>query len=146
MPNYRTCFITHRGAGFGTSLYYVTAHWVIRCSGNSNGGRTPETFIRRRDIIYISPVNAPNSLAPLVGYTPREGGHDGNPIVAILGDGGMHYDQEPQAWISHDGVTWATACAEIDAAMAYARTTQAPRASRTVPTGQRKRMRDFSSD
>ncbi|MCP5074414.1 MAG: hypothetical protein GY947_14150 [Rhodobacteraceae bacterium] len=147
MPNNRTCFITHAGPGHGTSLYYVTAHWIIRCSGNSAGGRTPTTFIRHRSINYHSPIaGVPPILFATMGYAPREGTHDGNAIVAILGDGGMNAAVVPAAWVAANGVPWTTACAEIDDAMAYARRTQHPRASRTVHTGGTKRPRDFAQD
>lgn len=147
MPNQRTCFITHAGPGHGTSLYYITAHWVIRCSGNSAGGRIPTTFIRRREIIYESPARqAPATNVPTLNYTPLEGEHAGNPIVAILGDGGMNSTVTPPQWVAINGVSWAAACDEIDAAMDYARRTQFPRASRQVDMGGRKRPRDFSPD
>ena len=48
MPNAVCNFVTHRGPEYGSSLYYVTAHWVIRCSGNATGGRSAETFISHR--------------------------------------------------------------------------------------------------
>jgi len=128
MPNTVTNFITSAGDGFGTSLYYVTAHWVIRCSGNSAGGRVPETFIRRRAIAYITAGIA--SDLPTVGSFPREGGHDGNAIVVILAR--ISRSTEPAQWVSANGVPWTTAVDEIDAAIDYAQRTQRERASRRV--------------
>jgi hypothetical protein len=120
MPhNHPTCFITQRPGPYGSSLYFVTANWIIRCSGNSNG-RTPETFIRHRDIEYISTGGA-SSRYPSLGRFPREGGHDGNEIVAILDPDTLDSRRAPPEWQSANGVSWATALDEIDAAMAYAR-------------------------
>lgn len=129
MPNQVTNFITHRGGGYGTSLYYVTDHWVIRCSGNTAGGRDAETFIRRREIRYID-GSGDSHWHALVGRYPREGEHDGNPIVRILDRIGRN--NEPNEWVSHNGIAWTTAVDEIDAAIDYAERTQRPRASRRV--------------
>lgn len=134
MPNQRATFITQRppnGATvYGSSLYFVTAHWVLRCSGNSEGGRTPTTFIRKRDIVYIK--GAASSPAPILGYFPRDDGHDGNEIVAILLN---EYDRNatPAEWRHVNGVAWGTACDEIDAAITYAQNHQHhAKASRAV--------------
>jgi len=133
MPNHPASFITQRppggGLNYGSSLYYVTAHWVIRCSGNSAGGRIPTTFIRNRDIEYVN--GAARSPVPILGYFPREGGHDGNDIVAIL----PHIDRNaaPALWSAVNGVAWATAVDEIDAAIVYAQGHgHIPKASRAV--------------
>lgn len=129
MPNQVTSFVTHRGGGYGTSLYYVTAHWVIRCSGNTAGDRVAETFIRKRDIEYVDGGKKAHWHASL-GRCPREGDHDGNPIVRILDR--ISRSREPNEWVSHHGVAWTTAVDEIDAAIDYAQRTQRARASRRV--------------
>ncbi|GFM88859.1 hypothetical protein PSCICO_42580 [Pseudomonas cichorii] len=137
MPNHACQFITWRGAGYGASLYYVTAHWVIRCSGNTNG-RHAETFIRRRDIDY---PGAPGQIVhprPALGLFPREGGHNGNAITCVLNR--IESGSQPREWIENNGVSWATAVAEIDAAILYAQSTQHERASRMVGGG------NFSQD
>ena len=138
MPNNRASFITKRHGSYGSSLYAVTAHWVLRCSGNSNG-RTPETFIRQRSIKYVT-AGIESDLAT-VGSCPKEGGHDGNPIVAILDIENLDRNTEPASWTSANGVSWATAVDEINAAFTYARTTQRPRASRAIGSG-----KDFAPD
>lgn len=127
--NQVTNFITQRDWGYGTSLYYVTTHWVIRCSGNTRGDRTAETFIRRRKIRYIGPHGHSHWHAA-VGRYPREGEHDGNLIVKILDY--IERDEEPAEWRSFNGVSWTTAVDEIDAAIEYAQRTQYERASRRV--------------
>jgi hypothetical protein len=134
MPNVVTNFITSAGDGFGTSLYYVTANWVIRCSGNSAGGRVPETFIRKRPIVYVtagigSDLPTVGSV-PTINAFPREGAHNGNAIVAILDR--ISRSTEPAQWVSANGVAWTTAVDEIDAAIDYAQRTQRERASRRV--------------
>ncbi|HEX7315496.1 MAG TPA: hypothetical protein VF297_16370 [Pyrinomonadaceae bacterium] len=127
MPNRPAKFITWAGAPYGSSLYYVTPHWVIRCSGNSNG-RTPETIIRQRDIVYIGPVNTTDMAE--AGRFPRDGDHNGNAIVAVLDH--IWRGNPPAQWVANNGVTWETAVDEIDAAIAYAQASQHPRASREV--------------
>ncbi len=127
--NVETIFITNSDdPDAGSSLYIVSEHWVIRCSGNATGGRVPETFIRRRQIEYI--VGENRFAAPSIGAYPREGEHDGNRIVAILQD--LSRDREPPEWRSRNGVAWETAVNEIREAREYARITQRPRASRRV--------------
>jgi hypothetical protein len=127
--NQVTSFITQRGPEYGTSLYYVTNHWVIRCSGNTRGDRTAETFIRRREIRYIDTEGESRWHAE-VGRYPREGEHDGNRIVRVLDR--ISRSQEPDEWSSVNGVAWTTAVDEIDAAIDYAQRTQYQRASRRV--------------
>jgi hypothetical protein len=131
MPNVRTAFITNDDGDGGSSLYVVTANWVIRCSGNTSRGRTATTFIRKRPVEYVL-ANAQTTQNPMVGAFPREGGHDGHKIAAILDMATLEQIQEPAQWRSANGVSWAKAVAEVDAALAYARETQYERASRKV--------------
>lgn len=128
--------------GRGTSLYYVTNHWVLRCSGHhdiehgpddeepSDGRRISRTFIRRREIAYEA-ANGDLAHLPAVGLQPREGGHTGHPILQIV-EVASNAAAVPAAWVSVQGVTWATALAEIDAAVEYARRMSGISASRTV--------------
>ena len=136
--NIPTAFVTQEGIG-GSSLYYVTTHWVIRCSGNNTDGRVAETFMRRRKIVYIR-RNRTESNYPEINTFPREGSHDGNNIVNILGYRNISRNHPPGFWRSENGVSWQTAVDEIDAAIEYARRTQYERASREV--GQRDFQRD----
>lgn len=132
-----TNFITQdRGIG-GSSLYYITTHWVIRCSGNNTNGRVPTTFIRRRSIKYIDQLGRKLN-EPQLNTFPREGNHDGHNIVAILPN--IHRNHPHGLWKSENGVDWQTAVDEIDAAIEYARRTGYERASREVRRG------DFHGD
>lgn len=132
MPNARTAFITNDDAKGGSSLYVVTANWVIRCSGNNDPPRRRSTtFIRRRPVEYVLP-DGRTTQHPMVGAFPREGEHNGHKIAVILNMETLERIPEPAEWRSANGVSWATAVAEIDAAMEYARQTQYPRASREV--------------
>ena len=132
MPNTRAVFITTRPGGqHGSSLYMVTAHWVLRCSGNTNG-RDAETFIRKRDCVYVQGgISLPH---PAVGAFPHEGGHDGNQITAILSTGAQLDIPAvaPKEWVANNGVSWATAVAEVNDSMLYAQTMSGARASRRV--------------
>jgi hypothetical protein len=132
MPNSRATFVTTRpGGSHGSSLYMVTAHWVLRCSGNTNG-RTAETFIRKRDCSYK--LGNVSSQTPSVGASSVEGGHTGNEISEILSTGAtLSFPVGvPATWVANNGVTWAVAVAEVDAAMLYAQTMSGERASRKV--------------
>ncbi len=136
MPNQRVVFITTRTGGtYGSSLYMVTAHWVLRCSGNNAGGRRSTTFIRKRSITYDTAGISSNN--PTVGSAPVEGGHTGNNISAVVSTGATltFPTTAPASWVSTNGVSWATAVSEIDAAAAYARRTGFARASREVGSG-----------
>jgi hypothetical protein len=132
MKNFRAVFITTRpGLDYGSSLYMVTAHWVLRCSGNTNG-RIAETFIRKRDCAYVLGRITAQTLS--VGASPVEGGHDGNEITAILRTGAT-LDipaAAPGSWVANNGVPWATALAEVNDAMLYAQQMSRGRASRAV--------------
>lgn len=146
MANHRALFITGRDGGHsGSSLYMVTAHWVLRCSGNVTewdlglkgykpGGRLSTTFVRKRDIYYSRDDS--HSRIPSVGAQPVEGGHTGHPITQILstGDNLIFPGAAPGTWVSENGVTWGVAVAEIDAAAAFARQTGCPKAARHVGT------------
>lgn len=135
--NVPTAFITQKDDIGGSSLYYVTTHWVIRCSGNNTNGRVAETFIRRRKIVYISGNGTPSDN-PQINTFPSEGSHNGNKIVCIFRYGFLNHPRG--LWRSENGVSWQTAVDEIDAAIEYARITQYERASRVV--GQRDFQRD----
>ncbi|MBI3382573.1 MAG: hypothetical protein HY019_11255 [Aquabacterium sp.] len=126
--NEPTMFITCE-RGRASSLYYISHHWVIRCSGHTDGERVATTFIRRRPIEYQR--GNLTSHIPAIGYEPIEGGHTGHPIVQILGTG-YNASQLPLQWVSASGVSWAVAVKEIDEAVAYAQKTQYERASRVV--------------
>lgn len=131
MPNTPAQFITQRqpDSDYGSSLYAVTADTVLRVSGNSNG-RTPETFIRKRAIVYIK--DGGESGQPSLGAFPREGEHDGNDIVEIL-DGALSPDAPPPQWQAEHGVPWSVAVAEIEAAREYVKNNPGVnRASRDV--------------
>lgn len=128
MGNVEASFITQRTGNYGSSLYYVTRSWVIRCSGNSAEGRIPTTFIRQREIVYIK--DGRSSATPTLGAFPREGEHDGNAIVEILPS--IKESVVPRSWVSVNGISWAAAVKEIDDAIEYAQKTQIPRASRVV--------------
>lgn len=137
MPNLPAKFITNDNDENGSSLYYVTAHWVIRCSGGTyeyqdEDGRPQQrvatTFIRQRDITYRD--GNQNYDYPQIGAHPVEGGHVGNAIAAILDH--IITAQPPANWRSARGVAWATAVAEIDAAIEYAQRWAPERASREV--------------
>jgi hypothetical protein len=152
MPNNRVIFITNAGGNHGSSLYMVTAHWVLRCSGNRDpdNGRVPETFIRRRSIVYTSKVRGPGSIHtrriespdPTVGSTPEEGRHTGHPISEVVSVGAnlVFPANAPATWNAVNGVAWTTAVSEVDAAAAFARDYQYERASREV--GQARFYRD----
>ena len=127
MANERVLFITTRaptsGITFGSSLYMVTAHWVLRCSGNNASApddpdeRESTTFIRKRDIVYRS--GGTYSSTASVGASPVEGGHTGNAITTVIksGDDLTPPADAPAGWVATNGVSWATAVAEIDAAI-----------------------------
>lgn len=133
MPNSTAVFTTCRGSAYGSSLYLVTGDWVLRCSGNSNG-RTPETFARKRAIIYVRPGQT--FSGPALSLTPVEGGHTGNKISAVLNISGEIPEQAPESWNAHNGISWADARNEVLAAEAE---TQKPgvsdRFSRVVGQG-----------
>jgi hypothetical protein len=145
MANERVLFITTRapesGVIFGSSLYLVTAHWVLRCSGNNASApddpdeRESTTFIRKRDIVYQK--GGATSSTASVGASPVEGGHTGNAITVIIktGDDLTPPAQAPAGWVATNGVSWDTAVAEINAAIIYAQQTQDERASRVVGSG-----------
>jgi hypothetical protein len=152
MPNERVVFITGE-EGRGSSLYMVTANWVLRCSGHHDRQgpigerRRATTFIRRRGIVYMSGLNRGNRAE--VGYTPieQDNPHDdthiGHPITCIVARGEelAWPRREPYEWNDRNGVSWEVACREIDEAAEYARTTQRQRASRDVKSGD-----DFGPD
>jgi hypothetical protein len=115
MPNLVAVFTTNRGDQYGSSLYFVTADWVLRCSGNTNG-RNAETFGRRRGITYTRP--GASFDFPALGLSPVEGGHTGNPVSAVLNNTGVIPQDPPANWNAHNGVSWATAALEVNAALA----------------------------
>jgi len=119
MPNKIAVFTTNRGGNYGSSLYLVTADWVFRCSGNTNG-RQAETFARRRAITYTRP--GAGFDFPALGLTPVEGEHTGNPVSAVLSDKAQLPQEAPASWVSTNGVSWATAAIEVLAAEAAAHT------------------------
>ena len=126
--NKRAAFITNAGSGHGSSLYCVTAHWVIRCSGNNTGDRVSTTFLRKRSIEY---KKGGLSDTASLGAEPIEGTHTGHPISEILDIDNLPQNA-PQTWVSTNGVSWDTAVNEIHAAMEFARNTGYQRASREV--------------
>ncbi len=119
MPNLVAVFTTNRNADHGSSLYLVTADWVIRCSGNTNG-RNAETFARRRAITYTR-LGASFNF-PALGLSPVEGGHTGNPVSAVLNNTGQIPQDAPANWNANNGVSWATAAIEVLAAQAATNT------------------------
>ncbi len=128
MPgNLEAAFVTQqksKGTGpvHGSSLYYVTKSFVFRCSGNSQDGRTPTTFIRKRSIEYVldhkdeTEVGLP---APVVGRTPVDEAHVGNAIVAVLTNDAFIGTTTPPGWVETGGVSWTVARNEIKEAMSY---------------------------
>jgi hypothetical protein len=69
---------------------------------------------------------------PILGWFPREGEHTGNAIVAILVAPFQDHAQ-PLEWNAVNGVSWAAAYGEIQAAIDYAQAhNHHPRASRQV--------------
>lgn len=128
--NKRAAFITQGPGNCGSSLYIVTEYWVIRCSGNNTGGRSSETFIRKRKITYIG--DGGTFTEPKVGAFPREGGHDGNGIVAILDVDNLSGDNAPHQWKEANGVSWKKAYDECQDALKHVIATFTLRASREV--------------
>lgn len=155
--NDRCMFVTGRGPGQGTSLYYVTTHWVIRCAGfhfqevydyyareksNDEHDRIARTFVRRRKLRYgtLPELDDPCMFSPARGLYPYEIApqgfvtHEGHQILAVLPlDGGPLL--EPVEWIAgRQGVPWVVALEEIEDAVVFAQQSQWPKFSRNVYT------------